>query len=150
MAFGGSQVNLPAGARTGQSRFQIHEVSGLTLGAFVAAPADRANADAGVLTTNGGAIDAVPANTNQFVAGWGPGPDNWSQGDVDSVTVTLNENSNTVTKLSYTKALVANVNPAPTGSGITNNNLEVTVQNLGAGAASEVLVRCVLEHTAIR
>jgi len=151
MAFGGTQVNLAAGARTGQSQFQIAEITGLTLAATVASPPDRANADTGVLTTNQGAIDAVPANTNQFQTGWGPGQDNWSQRDVDSVTpVVLDQSTNVTSKLITTKALVANANPAPTGSTITNSNLEITTHNLGAGAGDVMTLRYVLEHSQIR
>jgi len=150
MAFGGTQANLAAGARTGQSRFSIHEVTGVTLAANAAASPDRANADTGALTTNQGAIDAVPANTNQLLAGWGPGADNWTQTDVDAVTALAQDTGANVTKLATSKALVANVNPAPSGSTISNENCEVLVHNLGAGAADAVEVRLILESTLVR
>ena len=154
MAFGGAAVFLAAGARTGQTRHLISEVTGLTLAAFVAAPAVRANADAGVLSSNGAAIDAVPANTQAsgLAAAFGPGPDNWAQGDVDALTVTAWDAGTPVTKLSVSKALVANVAAAPAGSTITNNNAEVTIHNLGAVAAAAALltIRMILEHTSIR
>jgi hypothetical protein len=152
MAFGGAAVFLAAGARTGQSRHNISEVTGLTLTNLVNPVADRANADVGALSSNGAAIDAVPANTlaNGLPANFGPGPDNWAQVDVDALTVLLQDAGNTVTKLASSKALVANVNPAPAGSSITNANAEVLVHNLGAGAANALTIRNILEHTGIR
>lgn len=152
MAFGGAAVFLAAGARSGQSRHLISEITGLTLAAFAAAPADRANADAGALSSNGGAIDAVPADTlgSGLPAAFGPGPDNWDQTNLDALTVILEDAGNTVTKLAHSKALVANTNPAPAGSAITNNNAEVIVHNLGAGAAGALKIRMILEHTQIR
>ena len=152
MAFAGAAVFLAAGARTGQTRHLISEITGLTLGVFVAAPAVRTNGDAGVLSSNGGAIDAVPASTtgSGLAAAFGPGPDNWAQGDVDALTVLMWDQAAAVTKLSVSKALVANVAAAPAGSTITNNNAEVTIHNLGAGAATILVVRMILEHTSIR
>ncbi len=150
MAFGGAAVFLAAGARVGQSRNMIEEVSGVSLAIFVASPPVRANADVGVLSSNGGAIDAVPANTQSLPAAFGSGPDNWSQSDVDALTVLAQDTLAAVTKIASFKALVANVNPAPAAPVITNANVEVTVQNLGAGAAAALEVRLILEHTAIR
>lgn len=152
MAYGGVAVNTASGARPGQSAYNINEVSGVTLAAYVAGPpAVRANADTGVSSSNRGAIDAVPANTISFPAAFGPGQDNWSASDVEALTVIPQANVSTAARVVATKALVANVNPAPDFPVITNSNVEVIVQNLGAGAiASGLTVRCILEHTAIR
>ena len=61
------------------------------------------------------------------------------------------DNGVTVTKLNPTKALVANVNPAPAGSSISNANAEVLIQNLGAGnTGANLVVRIIAEHTGIR
>ena len=151
MAFGGVAVNLAVGARPGQSAYQINEVSGVTLAAYVAGPpAVRANADTGVFSSNRGAIDAVPANTLSLPAAFGPGQDNWSASNLEAVTVVPSNNATPVTNLVTTKALVANVNPAPAGSAITNANAELITQNLGAGAAAAITLRMILEHTVIR
>ena len=151
MAFGGAAVNLAVGARPGQSAYMINETTGVTLAAFVAGPpAVRANADTGAFTSNRAAIDPVPANTLQLPAAFGPGQDNWSQGDVDSITVLAQDGGTPITKLAVTKALVNNVNPAPAGTSITNKNAEVIVQNLGAGVAAQLTIRMILEHTLIR
>lgn len=153
MAFGGVAVFNAAGARAGQSRHNIEEITGLTLAAFVAAPAVRANADAGALSSNTGNIDAVPANTlgGGLPANFGPGPDNWDQATLDSLTVLAWDIGNTATRLvPAAKNLVANVNPAPAAPAITNSNAEVVIHNLGAGAAAAMTIRIILEHTAIR
>jgi len=151
MAFGGAAVNLAVGARPGQSAYMINETTGVTLAAFVAGPpAVRANADTGAFTSNRAAIDPVPANTLQLPAAFGPGQDNWSAADLQSITVLSQNNAVPITQLVTTKALVSNVNPAPAGSSITNKNAEVIVQNLGAGAAAQLTIRMILEHTLIR
>lgn len=151
MAFGGTPAFLAAGARTGQSRHLISELTGVTLAANVGAiDPTGAAADTGALTSNTGAIDAVPANHSSLPAAFGKGPDDWTQADVDAVTIVLEDGSAGVTKLQTAKALVANVGAAPAGSMISNANMQLLVHNLGAGAAGAIKLRAIMEHTIIR
>lgn len=149
MAFGGVQVNTPAGIYAGQGGYNILDVTGLTLAATVAFPPVRANADTGVLSTNNGAIDAVPANTSSVPAAFGPGQDNWTADDVESLTVLVDQAGATAAVCGSSKARVANVNPAPAGSNIANANAEVTIHNKSAVVAT-LAIRLIYEHSIIR
>jgi hypothetical protein len=150
MAFAGTPAFLAAGARAGAGKHLISELTGATLAATVGAvDPTGAAADTGALTSNTGAIDAVPANHNSLPAEFGPGPDNWSQGDIDSLSVIMDESSAVVTKLSYSKALVPNVAPAPAGSSITNANAQILIHSLG-GIVAGLTARLILEHSLVR
>jgi hypothetical protein len=141
-------VFLAAGARAGQSRNNIEEITGGTLAANagVVDPTGAA-ADTGALTSNTAAIDAVPANHQSLPAAFGPGPDNWSQADVDGLTALTDEQSAAVTKLSVSKNLIANAGAAPAGSSITNANVQILVHSLGAGAVTLLTLRLIAEHS---
>jgi hypothetical protein len=97
-----------------------------------------AAADSGLMNSNNGAIDAVPANTTSLPTNFGPGQDNWSQEDADALEVLLNDAGALASALSFSVTLVPNVNPLPPGSTVTNNNVVVGVHNRGAAAAGPI------------
>ena len=135
MAFGG----VPAFALVQESLHGVNIINftGATLAANVGAfDATGAAADSGLLNSNNGAIDAVPANTSSLPVNFGPGQDNWTQEHVDALTVLLNDQGATASELSYVLLLIANVNPAPAGSGLTNNNVRIGVHNSAAALAA--------------
>jgi hypothetical protein len=150
MAFGGAAVFAAAGVPAAQGAFNILSFSGVTLAANAAPAPNRANADTGAFSSNTGAIDAVPANTTSMPANFSKGPDNYTQSDLDAIIVIAQDSGVTVTKLHVTKALVANVNPAPTFPVISNSNAEIIIQNLGAGAATGLDGTILEEHTSTR
>ena len=144
MAFAGS----PAFVTVGAEKLRLR---GATLTA-VAGALDNTGvaADSGLISSNNGAIDAAVAGAVALPTNYGPGQDNWSQADADALEVALNDAGAVVTHLHYEVLLVANVNPAPAGSGLTNNNVQVTVHNDGAGAALVLDVLLNASHTIVR
>jgi hypothetical protein len=123
----------------------IDVATGVTLAAFVAGPpAVRANADAGVFSSNTGLVDPVPANTLSLPAAFGPGPDKWQQTDVDALLVQVIDNSVTANKAVTTKNFV--VTTGTPGFG----NVEVVVQSMLATAVPLPSIRMELPHTQIR
>jgi len=98
-----------------------------------------AAADSGLMNSNNGAIDAVPANTTSIPVGFGPGEDNWAQQDVDALEVLLNDAGALASGLSFAPPiLVANVAPLPPGSTLTNANVVIGIHNRGAAAAGPI------------
>jgi hypothetical protein len=86
MAFGGAIAALPA-PPTGEGPQQFDmALFGLTLAAFVAAPAAIVNADTGELVTA-----VAGANQNQIPAAFGYGAGNWRSGDQNLVDVEVDE-----------------------------------------------------------
>ena len=144
MAFAGT----PAFTTIGPEKTRLR---GATLTANVGALDNTGvAADSGLVTSNNGAIDAVPAGAVSLPTSYGPGQDNWSQADADALEVALNDAGAVPAQLHYEVLLVANVNPAPVGANITNNNVQVTVHNLGAGAALVLDVLLNASHTIVR
>ena len=132
MAFGGAAVqNLVGQAARGVN---ILEVTGLTLGANVGAFAIGA-ADSGRLTTD----QTPPANETAAGLTFGPGEGNWTQDDVDAVTVVI-ENA----------VVVANARVGLAAKNLTAGNLEVDVHSLELGILGAVTLRLVYEHSRIR
>jgi hypothetical protein len=134
MAFGGAAV-FAAVQSAGRGNL-VTSMTGATLTAN-AGPYDPTGvaADSGQITSNGGAIDPVaPATATSLPAAYGPGPDNWSQEDVDALIVHLNDTVDS--SVVWNVLLVANVNPAPAGSNITNNNVVIGLHNTNAVAAA--------------
>ena len=144
MAFAGT----PAQTDVGPNKVLM---TGSTLTAVAGALDNTgAAADSGVVTSNTGDIDAVLAGALSLPDAFGPGKDNWSQADVDALETALNDAGAVVTHLHYEALLVANANPAPTGSNLTNNNVNVTVHNDGAGAALVLSMLFNASHTLVR
>lgn len=125
--------------------------TGQTLAANVGAfDATGAANDSGLLNSNNGDIDAVPANTTSLPADFGPGEDNWTADDVAALLVNLTDTGATASILSWRCALIANVNPLPAGVTKANANVRVGIHNKGAGAASGIVVRLQMPHTSIK
>jgi hypothetical protein len=144
MAFAGAPVSVLLGA-------EKLRIRGVTLGP-VAGPLDNTGAapDSGLVGSNNGAIDPVLAGALSLPVNFGPGQDNWTQADADALEIALNDAGAVPTHLHYEVLLVANVNPAPAGSGLTNNNVQVTVHNDGAGAALVLDIFLNASHTIVR
>lgn len=137
MAFGVAPTFTPV-QESGRGSL-ILNVTLATLAANVGAfDPTGAAADSGLISSNNGAIDPVPANTTSLPAGFGPGEDNWSQEDADALEVLLNDAGALASALSYSVTLVANVNPLPPGVSKTNSNVVIGVHNRGAAAAGPI------------
>ena len=139
MAFGGAATYAPVLEYPAQPNAAILNVTGLTLAANAAFPPVAANADTGQLSSNTGVIDAVPANTLSLPSVFGPGPDNWSATDVAALNVSVQNVAAGATVLAAVATLVANVNPAPAGSGITNANVMIQFHNKTPAVAAGAL-----------
>lgn len=144
MAFGGAATVKVVGP-------QLLVVEGLSLAANVgAADPTGVAADTGVVTSNNGAIDTPIANAVQLPADLGPGEDNWTQAELDALEVLLNDAGPNASNLCVIKSLVPNVNPAPPGSAITNNNINLLIHSKGAVTADAIEHRFDTRHTIAR
>jgi hypothetical protein len=145
MALGGVAVFVPV-QEAGRGSLNLN-LSGVTLainaGAF---DPTGAAADSGLLNSNNGVIDAVPANTTSLPTDFGPGEDNWAADDVTALQVALNDTGAVASNLSWRASLVANVNPLPAGVNKTNANVVVGLHNRGA-AATGLQARVTIPHT---
>ncbi len=146
MAFGGSPeiVSVQPAGRGGL----LAKLSGATLSARVGAfDATGAAPDSGLLSSNAGAIDEVPANTMSLPASFGPGPDDWTQEDVDTLLVHANDTVDS--SVVWNARLVANAEPAPPGSSLTNNNVVIGLHNTNPVAASGLvaLIQLLIPHS---
>ena len=137
MAFGGAPAQaLVQSAGRGTL---IDTVTAATLAANAGAfDPTGAAVDTGLLNSNNGAIDAVPANTTSLLAAFGSGPDNWSQEDVDALIVHMNDTVDS--SVVWNAVLIANVNPPPAGSNITNNNVRIGLHNTNAVVAAGMVI----------
>ena len=147
MALGGSAVFVPV-QEAGRGSLNLN-LGGVTLAANVGAfDSTGAAADSGLLNSNNGAVDAVPANTTSLPADFGPGEDNWSADDVVALQVALNDTGATASNLSWRATLVPNVNPLPAGVSKTNANVVVGLHNRAALlAASGLQATLKIPHT---
>lgn len=147
MAFAGAPTFALVQEYAAQTNSAIVNISGLSLGPIVAFPPVDANADVGQLSSNNGAIDAVPPFTLSLPAGFGPGPDNWSATDVAALNASIQNIGAFGPVFSAVATLVPNVNPAPAGSSITNANVQIQIQNKAAVPGDVLAIRLQAEHT---
>lgn len=148
MAFGGVAV-FALSTEAGRGSLFLTN-TGQTLTANVGAfDPTGAAADSGLLNSNNGGVDAVPANTTSLPTTFGPGEDNWSAENVAALLCNLTDTGATASILSWRAALVANVNPLPAGVTKTNANVRVGIHNKGAGAAAVIVTRLELPHTSV-
>jgi len=147
MTFAGVPVYAPVLEYPAQTNAAIMNVSGLSLGPFVAFPPVAANPDVGQLTSNNGAIDPVPPGALSWPTIAGPGADDWSQSDVDALNAQIQAVGMFPAVLGAVAILVPNVNPAPAGSNIANANAQITVQNKAGVPADALAIRIQAAHS---